>query len=139
MAIYRTQDPVDAARFARSLLARGYRGVTSGRRTMPAGVFRTRAYQRKYGGGRSGAVWYGVIYGQSSFCTTPGHDSRKAEAHGLCSSCWAKERYRENETFREQRKAAARAYYAKLTPEQKLARRLRIRVSNKLRRWKAAA
>lgn len=136
---YRTRDKLEAARFVRSLVERGYRRIPDGRRTMPAGTFRTRTYRRRYKSGWSRAVWYGVIYGQMATCVTPGHESRKAEAHGLCGACWARERYATNDAFRERRKAAARAYYASLTPEQKAARRLRLRVACKLRRWRAAA
>ncbi len=130
MAIFRTRDPLEAARFCRELIARRFRRVPTGRRTMPAGTFRTRTYRRG---------WFGVVYGECDYCTTPGRERRKAEAHSLCGSCWARERYRNDPRVRERKKAASRRWYAKLTAEQKASRLRRKRVNTKLRRWAAAA
>lgn len=50
-------------------------------------------------------------------CKTPGHEDRQAYGHGLCRSCWARQRAETDPAFRAKRQALGRARVARRRAE----------------------
>ena len=129
MSIYRTRDRVEAARFIASLAERGYERFPSAyKHAVPAGCYRSRVDPR----GR-----FLVVYTERGTCATPGHENVPATTAGYCEACYCRMRYWRDERVREQKRAASRRWYARLTPEQRQRRLARQRAAKKLKRWAA--